>query len=154
MWAGFGDSLPVGDTTDHILVNPFGPCSPSHEPLDLVPILIVTAGNYLLKRRAKDYAERLKNGGKKNYYVEFEGQHDAFCPIERNSEAGNKLMLVVKNFRYSKFHLVIVSCVCLRTLLQTKSVISFLFFLIFVVDKNINQLSLLKIETDYVCSFS
>ncbi|KAJ6410099.1 hypothetical protein OIU84_009572 [Salix udensis] len=58
-------SIPIGETTDHPLVNPFGPQSRSLEPLDLDPILVVMGGSDLLKDRAKDYAERLQKLGKR-----------------------------------------------------------------------------------------
>ncbi|KAL6340585.1 hypothetical protein AAG906_010493 [Vitis piasezkii] len=70
-------SIPIGDTTDNPLVNPFGPLSPSLEP---------------------DYAKRLKQWGKKIEYVEFEGQQHGFFTISPTSEAANKLMLIIKQF--------------------------------------------------------
>ncbi|XP_061372454.1 carboxylesterase 15-like [Gastrolobium bilobum] len=91
-------SIPVGDTTDHPLVNPFGPVSKSLEAIDLDPILVVVGGIDLLKDRAEDYARRLKNWGKDIEYVEFEGQPHGFFTIDPNSEPSNKLMLIIKQF--------------------------------------------------------
>ncbi|XP_034688688.1 probable carboxylesterase 15 [Vitis riparia] len=91
-------SIPIGDTTDNPLVNPFGPLSPSLEPVDLLPILVVAGGSDLLKDRAEDYAKRLKQWGKKIEYVEFEGQQHGFFTISPTSEAANKLMLIIKRF--------------------------------------------------------
>ncbi|KAK9029333.1 hypothetical protein V6N11_026452 [Hibiscus sabdariffa] len=42
-------SVPIGETTDHPLINPFGPMSRSLEHLTLDPILLVVAGSDLLK---------------------------------------------------------------------------------------------------------
>lgn len=44
-------SIPLGYTTDHLLVNPFGPNSPSLEFIDLDPILVLVGGNDLLWKR-------------------------------------------------------------------------------------------------------
>lgn len=68
------------------------------EAIDLDPILVVVGGSDLLKDRVEDYARRLKNWGKKVEYVEFEGQQHGFFTIDPNSEAANKLMLIVKQF--------------------------------------------------------
>ncbi|KAJ1381443.1 Lipase, GDXG, putative serine active site [Sesbania bispinosa] len=91
-------SIPVGENTDHPLVNPFGPISKSLEAIDLDPILVVVGENDLLKDRAQDYARRLKNWGKNVEYVEFEGQQHGFFTIDPNSEPSNKLMLIIKQF--------------------------------------------------------
>ncbi|XWS52767.1 hypothetical protein CRYUN_Cryun11dG0100500 [Craigia yunnanensis] len=86
------------DTTDHPLINPFGPVSCSLEHLNLDPNLVVVGGSDLLKDRAKDYAQRLKNWGKKIGYVEFEGQQHGFFTINPNSEPAKALMLIIKRF--------------------------------------------------------
>ncbi|XP_052185660.1 probable carboxylesterase 15 [Diospyros lotus] len=91
-------SIPVGETTDHPLVNPFGPNSPDLGPLDLDPILVVVGGADLLKGRAEDYARRLQGWGKKVEYVEFEGEQHGFFTIDPNSQAANDLMLIIKSF--------------------------------------------------------
>ncbi|KAK4492304.1 hypothetical protein RD792_003107 [Penstemon davidsonii] len=91
-------SIPVGETTDHPLVNPFGPISPNLEELDLDPILVVVGGSDLLKDRAKEYAEKLKKWGKKIEYVEFEGQQHGFFTINPDSEPSKKLMLLIQKF--------------------------------------------------------
>ncbi|XP_057514037.1 probable carboxylesterase 15 [Actinidia eriantha] len=91
-------SIPVGETTDHPLVNPFGPVSRPLESLDLDPILVVVGGSDLLKDRAEDYANKLKGWGKKVEYVEFEGQHHGFFTIDPNSQPSNDLMLIIKQF--------------------------------------------------------
>ncbi|ESW04510.1 hypothetical protein PHAVU_011G100900 [Phaseolus vulgaris] len=90
--------LPVGETTDHPLVNPFGAHSKSLEGTKLDPILVVAAGSDLLKDRTEDYAKRLKEWGKDVEYVEFEGQQHGFFTNDPNSEASTKLMQVVKQF--------------------------------------------------------
>lgn len=91
-------SIPIGATTDHPLVNPFGPVSPNLEHMDLDPILIVAGGADLLKDRNEDYAKKLQGWGKKVEYVEFEGQQHGFFTISPSSEPANKLMLVIKKF--------------------------------------------------------
>lgn len=91
-------SIPMGETTDHPLVNPFGPSSRSLENLDLDPILVVAGGSDLLKDRAEDYAGRLKKWGKKIEYVEFEGKQHGFFTIDPNSEESNQLMVIIKRF--------------------------------------------------------
>ncbi|KAG8371096.1 hypothetical protein BUALT_Bualt13G0051300 [Buddleja alternifolia] len=91
-------SIPLGQTTDHPLVNPFGPISPNLESMDLDPILVVVGGSDLLKDRAEDYAKKLKKWGKKIEYVEFEGQQHGFFTINPDSEPSKKLMLIIKKF--------------------------------------------------------
>ncbi|GMY24150.1 probable carboxylesterase 15 [Fagus crenata] len=91
-------SIPIGDTTDHPLVNPFGPLSRNLEPVDLDPILVVVGGSDLLKDRAEVYARRLKSWGKKIKYVEFEGKQHGFFTIDPNSEAAIELMQIIKRF--------------------------------------------------------
>lgn len=91
-------SIPIGETTDHPLVNPFGPQSPSLETANLDPILVVAGGSDLLKDRAEDYAKRLKNWGKKIEYVEFEGQQHGFFTIDPNSQPSDHLMQLIKAF--------------------------------------------------------
>ena len=91
-------SIPIGETRDHPLVNPFGPLSPSLEAVAFDPILVVAGGSDLLKDRAEDYARRLKNWGKKIEYVEFEGLQHGFFTIDPNSKDSNELMLIIKRF--------------------------------------------------------
>lgn len=91
-------SIPIGETTDHPLINPFGPVSPSLEAVDLDQILVVVGGSDLLKDRGEDYAKALKNFGKKVEYVEFEGKQHGFFTIDPNSEDANRLMQIIKHF--------------------------------------------------------
>lgn len=91
-------SIPIGDTTDHPNVNPFGPLTPNLETVDLDPILVVAGGSDLLKDRAEGYARRLKSWGKKIKYVEFEGKQHGFFTIDPNCEAANELMQIIKRF--------------------------------------------------------
>ncbi|KAL3518724.1 hypothetical protein ACH5RR_021313 [Cinchona calisaya] len=91
-------SVPAGETTDHPLINPFGPLSPNLEIAVLDPILVVCAGSDLLKDRAEEYATKLKNWGKKVEYVEFEGQQHGFFTINPNSDPSKKLMEIIKKF--------------------------------------------------------
>ncbi|KAI3937548.1 hypothetical protein MKW92_027068 [Papaver armeniacum] len=91
-------SIPEEATTDHPLVNPFGPESKDLEQVSLAPILVVVGGGDLLKDRAKYYAEKLKEFGKRVEYVEFEGMQHGFFTINPNSEDSNKLMEIIKHF--------------------------------------------------------
>ncbi|KAF3439495.1 hypothetical protein FNV43_RR17773 [Rhamnella rubrinervis] len=91
-------SIPIGETTDHPIVNPFGAISPSLEAVDVDPILVVVGGSDLLKDRVEDYAKRLKTWGKNVEYVEFEEQQHGFFTIDPNSQASNKLMQIIKHF--------------------------------------------------------
>ncbi|PIA54192.1 hypothetical protein AQUCO_00900621v1 [Aquilegia coerulea] len=91
-------SIPIGETTDHPLVNPFGPVSPSLESKSFDPMLVVCGGSDLLKDRAKDYAMKLKAWGNKIEYAEFEGMQHGFFTIDPNSEDSNKLMQIIKQF--------------------------------------------------------
>ncbi|XP_071724441.1 strigolactones hydrolase CXE15-like [Rutidosis leptorrhynchoides] len=91
-------SIPIGDTTDHPLVNPFGPDSLNLDPVALDPILVVCGGSDLLKDRADEYAKRLKDMGKEIQYVEYENQQHGFFTIDPNSEPSKNLMLVIRNF--------------------------------------------------------
>ncbi|KAL8094356.1 strigolactones hydrolase CXE15-like [Apium graveolens] len=91
-------SIPVGETRDHPLVNPFGPVSPILEDMSLDPILVVVGGSDLLKDRAEDYAKKLKQWGKKIEYVEFEGQQHGFFTNNPDSAASKELMLLIKKF--------------------------------------------------------
>ncbi|KAF5177580.1 2-hydroxyisoflavanone dehydratase [Thalictrum thalictroides] len=91
-------SIPIGDTTDHPLVNPFGPVSPCLEAKTFDPMLVVCGGSDLLKDRAEDYANKLKQWGNKIEYAEFEGKQHGFFTIDPNSEDSNKLMQIIKQF--------------------------------------------------------
>ncbi|KAK7263493.1 hypothetical protein RJT34_31084 [Clitoria ternatea] len=89
---------PIGATTDHPIVNPFGPNSKNLQETDLDPILVVVGEIDLLRDRIDDYASRLKNWGKNIEYVEFEGQPHGFFTINPYSEPSNKAMLIIKQF--------------------------------------------------------
>ncbi|CAL5357259.1 unnamed protein product [Camellia sinensis] len=91
-------SIPIGETTDHLLVNPFGPVSPDLESKDLDPMLVVVEGSDLLRDRAEDYARKLKGWGKKVEYAEFEGKQHDFFTIDPISPDSDQLMLIIKQF--------------------------------------------------------
>ncbi|KAL0369464.1 UNVERIFIED_CONTAM: putative carboxylesterase 15 [Sesamum angustifolium] len=91
-------SIPAGETTDHPLVNPFGPNSPNLEKMDLDPILVVVGGSDLLKDRAGEYAEKLKKWGKKVEYVEFEGEQHDFFTTNPNSEPAKQVIILINKF--------------------------------------------------------
>lgn len=61
-------------------------------------MLVVVGGGDLLKDRAVEYAEKLKEQGKMIELVEFEGKQHGFFTIHPNSEAANQLMLIVNRF--------------------------------------------------------
>lgn len=91
-------SIPIGDTTDHPLVNPLGPRSISLSTVALDPILVVVGGSDLLKDRAEEYAKRLQGMGKKVEYLEFAGQQHGFFTINPNCQEAKELMLHIKRF--------------------------------------------------------
>ncbi|XP_022743686.1 probable carboxylesterase 15 [Durio zibethinus] len=91
-------SIPIGETRDHPLANPFGPLTPSLEALTLDPILVIVGGSELLKDRAEDYARRLKAMGKKIEYVEFEGQEHGYFNYDPYSDAANQTLQVITRF--------------------------------------------------------
>ncbi|XP_043702738.1 probable carboxylesterase 15 [Telopea speciosissima] len=91
-------SLPVGETRDHPLANPFGPASPSLETVALDPILVVSGSYDILKTRIEDYKRRLKEWGKKIEYDEFEGVDHVFHLDNPDSEASKKMMEDIKRF--------------------------------------------------------
>ncbi|KAL5708940.1 hypothetical protein ACHQM5_019683 [Ranunculus cassubicifolius] len=91
-------SIPVGDTMDHPLVNPFGPVSPSLKSKSFDPILVVVGSSDLLKDRGRDYAMQLKEWGNKVEYEEFEGKQHGFFTIDPNSDDSIKLMGIIKKF--------------------------------------------------------
>ncbi|KAK2979841.1 hypothetical protein RJ640_015452 [Escallonia rubra] len=92
------DQLKWVESTDHQLVNPFGPVSPSLEAVELDPILVVVGGSDLLKDRADHYAKKLKEWGKKIEYAEFEGKQHGFFTIYPNSPESKELMIIIKRF--------------------------------------------------------
>ncbi|KAK6232370.1 hypothetical protein QUC31_010401 [Theobroma cacao] len=91
-------SMPIGETRDHPLANPFGPWSPRLETVTLDPILVIVGGNELLKDRAEDYARRLKDMGKKIEYVEFEGKEHGYFNCDPHSDATNQTLQVISRF--------------------------------------------------------
>ncbi|XP_042518735.1 probable carboxylesterase 15 [Macadamia integrifolia] len=91
-------SLPVGETADHPLVNPFGPASPSLESVALDPILVVVGDKDLLRDRIEDYVRRLKEWGKDIQFVEFEGEQHSFITLNQQPAVANKSMQIIKDF--------------------------------------------------------
>ncbi|XP_068341315.1 carboxylesterase 15-like [Pyrus communis] len=91
-------SMPVGETRDHPMVNPFGPNSPNLEKVALDPILVIVGGNELLKDRVESYWRKLKDLGKKIEYVEFEGEQHGFLTNDPYSEVSNEALQIIKRF--------------------------------------------------------
>lgn len=91
-------SMPVGETRDHPLANPFGHGSPNLEEMKLDPILVIVGGNELLKDRAANYATRLKGIGKDIKYIEFEGCEHGFFTHDSYSETAKEVLHVLKQF--------------------------------------------------------
>lgn len=91
-------SMPVGETRDHPLANPFGPASPDLGPVSLDPILVIVGECELLKDRAEDYAKRLKELGKRIEYVEFKGKQHGFFTNDPYSESGSKVIDMIRKF--------------------------------------------------------
>ncbi|XP_020239791.1 probable carboxylesterase 15 [Cajanus cajan] len=91
-------SIPIGETRDHPLANPFGPGSPNLGDVKLDPILVIVGGNELLKDRAAEYATRLKELGKNIEYVEFEGKEHGFLTHDLYSEVAEEVVQIIKRF--------------------------------------------------------
>ncbi|KAJ4834101.1 hypothetical protein Tsubulata_027197 [Turnera subulata] len=91
-------SMPIGETRDHPLANPFGPTSLNLESVPLEPILVITGSSELLRDRAKEYATRLKEMGKKIQYIEFEGKQHGFFTNDPYSEDSDEVINVLKCF--------------------------------------------------------
>ncbi|ONM29956.1 putative carboxylesterase 15, partial [Zea mays] len=71
-------ALPVGAIRDHPLANPFGPGSPSLEPLPLPPALVVAPERDVLHGHVWRYAARLREMGKPVELAEFAGEGHGF----------------------------------------------------------------------------
>ncbi|KAF6169899.1 hypothetical protein GIB67_034291 [Kingdonia uniflora] len=91
-------SIPVGDTTDNPMVNPFGPASPLMESLELDPILVVVGGSDLLIDRIEEYASKLKAWGKKIKYVMYEDKQHGFFTFDPYCEASVNFVQVINKF--------------------------------------------------------
>ncbi|KAK3160382.1 hypothetical protein QOZ80_1BG0058800 [Eleusine coracana subsp. coracana] len=90
-------ALPVGATRDHPLTNPFGPDSPSLEPVALPPVLVVAPGGDILNGHVRRYAAKLKEMGKAVELVEFSDQGHAFS-VTHWGEANLELIRILKRF--------------------------------------------------------
>lgn len=90
--------MPIGETRDHPLVNPFGPWSPSLEAVKLDPILVIVGSSELLRDRAEDYATRLKDVGKKIEYVEFRGKEHGYFSYHPYSDAAIQTLQLINAF--------------------------------------------------------
>lgn len=90
-------ALPLGATRDHPLANPFGPDSPSLQPLPLPPVLLEAPGRDVLYDHVLRYAARLKEMGKAVELVEFAEERHGFS-VGQWSEATEELMHILKQF--------------------------------------------------------
>ncbi|KAG2595577.1 probable carboxylesterase 15 [Panicum virgatum] len=90
-------ALPVGASRDHPLANPFGPDSPSMEPLPLPPALVVAPGLDMLRGHMRRYAARLEEMGKAVELVEFAGEQHGFS-VRGWGEANDELVRILKRF--------------------------------------------------------
>ncbi|XP_020589852.1 probable carboxylesterase 15 [Phalaenopsis equestris] len=91
-------ALPVGSTTDDPISNPFGSGGPGLREVWFGPMLVIVGGEDLLRDRAVDYAERLKEWGKPIEVVKFEGQQHGFFTIRPRSEPADRLMHIIHRF--------------------------------------------------------
>ncbi|KAK1562092.1 hypothetical protein Q3G72_006053 [Acer saccharum] len=92
-------SLPTGDTRDHSFANPFGPTSTVRlEEVRLEPMLVVAGECELLKDRVHDYANKLKEMGKKIDYVEFERQEHGFFTNDPYSKTSTHFLHLLRKF--------------------------------------------------------
>ncbi|KDP21934.1 hypothetical protein JCGZ_03072 [Jatropha curcas] len=93
-------SMPVGESRDHPLANPFGPESLNLEKVGLDPLLVMVGSNELLKDRVKDYAKRLTQMGKKIDYLEFEGKEHGFFTNNPYSESAFQVIEAIQKFMF------------------------------------------------------
>lgn len=93
-------SLPIGNTADHPYANPFGPQSPSLEPIKLDPILLIVGGDEIMKDRVELYAKKLKELGKMAQYVEFKGKQHGFFTTDPYSDASDSILNLIKDFMF------------------------------------------------------
>lgn len=91
-------ALPAGSTTDDSISNPFGPGGPELREIQFAPMMVVVGGDDLLRDRAVEYAEKLKEWGKPVEVVKFEGQQHGFFTTQPGSEPADKLMLSICRF--------------------------------------------------------
>ncbi|CAI9097528.1 OLC1v1033976C1 [Oldenlandia corymbosa var. corymbosa] len=91
-------SLPIGETADHPLANPFGPLSPSLESVILDPLLVIVGGGELMKDRVENYANKLKELGKEVKYLEFQGKPHAFFTNDPYSDVSSEVLKQIKSF--------------------------------------------------------
>lgn len=90
--------MPIGETADHPLANPFGPLSPSLESVMLDPILVIVGGGELMRDRVEQYASRLKKFGKTVHYVEYQEKPHAFFTNDPYSPVSNQVLQEIKSF--------------------------------------------------------
>ena len=90
--------MPVGETRDHPLANPFGHGSPDLGQVKLDPIMVIVGGKELLKDRAEGYAKRLKELGKDVEYVEFEEREHGFFTHDSYSEVAEEVIQILRRF--------------------------------------------------------
>ncbi|KAL5227125.1 hypothetical protein ABZP36_015390 [Zizania latifolia] len=91
-------SLPVAASRDHPVANPFGPDSPSLEPVALPPALVVAPTGDILYERALGYAARLKDMGKAVELAEFDGEQHGFSVLQPWSPASDELIRILQRF--------------------------------------------------------
>ncbi|MED6106206.1 hypothetical protein PIB30_002659 [Stylosanthes scabra] len=99
-------SLPVGESRDHPFANPFGEDAANNNynnnnnlgEAKLEPMLVMVGGNELLKDRAQDYANKLKELGKDIEYVEFEGCQHGFFTHDSYSLVANEVIQILTTF--------------------------------------------------------
>ncbi|TVU21768.1 hypothetical protein EJB05_31426, partial [Eragrostis curvula] len=91
-------SLPAGANRDHPAANPFGPDSPSLEPVAFAPLLVVSARRDILHDRVLRYAAKLKKLGQSVELEVFEEAQHAFFSREPWGEAANELIRAAKLF--------------------------------------------------------
>ncbi|KAL0926446.1 hypothetical protein M5K25_002680 [Dendrobium thyrsiflorum] len=91
-------AMPVGSTTDDPISNPFGPGGPALREVQFGPMLVVVGGEDLLRDRAVEYAERLKEWGKPVEVINCDGQQHGFFTFQPRSEPADRLMQSIRRF--------------------------------------------------------
>ncbi|KAJ3707253.1 hypothetical protein LUZ61_010958 [Rhynchospora tenuis] len=91
-------ALPVGATREHPAFNPFGPESPNLENVNMGPILVIAAESDILIDSNLNYANWLKEMGKKVELVQIAGEEHAFFSIKPLSEATGEAIQAIGRF--------------------------------------------------------
>ncbi|KAM0951954.1 putative carboxylesterase [Dioscorea sansibarensis] len=91
-------ALPRGATRDDPMGNPFGPGGPELGAMELGPMMVVVGERDMLRDRGVEYAERLKEMGKKVELVELKGKEHGFFAMNSWSDDAGDLVRLIGRF--------------------------------------------------------